>query len=74
MYIAHPFALGAGAIFILAALVIYRRRGREDARHGSQTAVLMLVVGAIMAIYGLGLMEYRPSDGEINRAAARRAQ
>jgi hypothetical protein len=71
MYLAHPFALGAGAVFILAALVIYRRRGREDARHGSQTAVLLLVVGAILGIYGLGLMEYRPSQGEIDRAAAR---
>lgn len=60
MYLAHPFALGAGAVFLVAGIVIYRRRSREDSRHGSQGAVILMVVGAIMAIYGLGLMEYRP--------------
>lgn len=73
MYLAHPFVVGAAAVFILAGLIVYRRRGREDARHGSQGAVILLVVGALMAIYGLGLLEYRPSQGEINRAAARSA-
>jgi len=60
MYLAHPFTLGAGVVFIIAALILYRRRGREDKQHGSQGAVILLVVGAIMAIYGLGLLEYRP--------------
>ena len=71
MWLAHPFTLGAGMVFIVAALILYRRRGREDARHGSQTAVVMLIIGAILAIHGLGLMEYRPSQGEVDRAAAR---
>jgi hypothetical protein len=64
MYLAHPFALGAGAVFLLAGVLIYRRRGREDNQHGSQGAVILLVVGAIMLIYGLGLMEYRPLASE----------
>jgi formate hydrogenlyase subunit 3/multisubunit Na+/H+ antiporter MnhD subunit len=60
MYLAHPFALGAAVVFLVAGIVLYRRRGREDKKHGSQGAVILLVVGAILAIYGLGLMEYRP--------------
>jgi len=60
MWLAHPFALGAGVVFIVAAVLLYRRRGREDSQHGSQGAVILLVVGAILAIYGLGLLEYRP--------------
>jgi hypothetical protein len=61
MYLAHPIPLGAGAVFILAGILIYRRRGREDKDHGSQGAVILLIVGAIMLIYGLGLLEYRPA-------------
>ena len=60
MWLAHPVTLGAGAIFLVAGVVLYRRRGRDDARHGSQGAVILLIVGAIMAIHGLGLLDYRP--------------
>ena len=44
---------------------------REDAKHGSQGAVILIVIGLIVGIHGLGLMEYRPSRGEMERAAAR---
>ena len=37
---------------------------------GSQTAVLLIIVGAIIGVHGLGLMEYRPSEGELARSAA----
>ncbi|HEU0310661.1 MAG TPA: hypothetical protein VFR36_05535 [Sphingomicrobium sp.] len=67
--------VAAAAALIVGAVILYRRRGPEGAaRTGSQTAVLMLIVGLIMAIHGLGLLEYRPSQAEIDRAAARRAQ
>ena len=60
---------------IVGAVILYRRRGAEgEAKTGSQTAVLLLIIGIIMAIHGLGLLEYRPSAGEIDRAAARAAQ
>ena len=36
------------------------RRGKADPNHGSQGAVILIVIGAIMAIHGLGLLEYRP--------------
>lgn len=60
MNLAHPFTLGFGAVLLIAGVVLYRRGGREDPRHGSQGAVLLLVVGAILAIHGMGLLEYRP--------------
>ena len=43
---------------------LYVRRGREDAQHGSQTAVILIFIGVILAIHGLGLLEYRaPESG-----------
>ena len=49
---------------IVGAVILYRRRGAEgEAKTGSQTAVLLLIIGIIMAIHGLGLLEYRPSPG-----------
>jgi hypothetical protein len=56
----------AAAVAILGASVwLYRRNRAVDAGYGSQGAVLLLVVGAIMAIHALGFMEYRPSQGEL---------
>ena len=56
--------LALAAALILAGIWLYRRRGRDDARHGSQGAVILLVIGAIMAIHGLGLLDYRPMGSE----------
>lgn len=43
---------------------LYVRRGRQDKQHGSQTAVILMFIGAILAIHGLGLLEYRaPESG-----------
>ncbi len=52
---------------IVAAVVLYRRRGRDNPNHGSQSAVLVLVVGVVMLIHGLGLLDYRPSPSELAR-------
>ena len=49
---------------IVTAVILYRRRGRDDPNHGSQTAVLLLVLGAIMAIHAFGGLDYRPSPSE----------
>ena len=46
--------LAIAAVLIVGALLLYRRRGKADPRHGSQTAVLMLVIGVIMAIHAVG--------------------
>ena len=55
----------AALALIVGGIILYRKRGRDDPNHGSQSAVLLLVVGAILAIHGLGLLDYRPSPGEV---------
>ncbi len=53
------------AIAILGVAVwLYRRRASHD-RYGSQGAVLLLAVALIMAIHALGLLDYRPSESEL---------
>lgn len=60
--------LAAAVLLIAGGIVLYRRRGRADPQHGSQTAVLLLVVGIILAIHGTGQLEYHPSAAEIEAA------
>ena len=56
--------LAIAAALIIGGVYLYRRRGREDPRQGSQGAVILLLVGVIVAIHGLGLLEYRPMGSE----------
>ena len=51
-------------IFAVAAVWLYRRRDKSDG-YGSQGAVLLLVVAAIMGIHALGGLDYHPSEGEL---------
>ena len=56
------------AALIIGAVILYRRRGAEgEARTGSQTAVILLIIGLIVAVHGFGLMEYRPSASELGQ-------
>jgi hypothetical protein len=55
------------AALIVGAVILYRRRAREDSRHGSQGAVLLLFIGIILLIHGSGLLEYRPSAAELEQ-------
>ena len=62
----------AVALALLAVGVfLYRRRDRTDS-YGSQGAVILFVVGAIVAIHALRLMEYRPgsADADMLRSQA----
>jgi hypothetical protein len=52
--------LVAAALFALGVWQ-YRRRSAEDPNHGSQGAVILFVIAALIAMHGLGLFEYRPS-------------
>lgn len=52
------------ALLIGAGIWLQVRSKREDANHGSQGAVILMAIGAIMAIHGLGLLEYRPMESE----------
>jgi hypothetical protein len=54
---------------LAAALIVgggwLQLRGRRiDRNHGSQGAVILIVIGIILAIHGLGLLEYRPMGSE----------
>jgi hypothetical protein len=55
--------LAAGVVLFVAGVVIYRRRDASDT-YGSQGAVLLFVVAAIMAIHALGGLDYHPSAAE----------
>ena len=48
------------AALIVGGVLLYQRRGPVGQhRSGSQGAVLLMAIGAILAIHGLGLLEYR---------------
>ena len=56
--------LAVAVVLIAAAVVLYRRRAPNDGGYGSQGAVIVLVVGVIMAIHALGGLDYHPSKAE----------
>ena len=65
--------VAVAAVLIGAGIWRQVRTRRTSPNRGSQTAVILIAVGALVAVHGLGLMEYRPSQGELDRAAARRS-
>jgi hypothetical protein len=56
-------ALAAAAF----GLGVWQYRRRHPGGYGSQSAVLLFAVAALLAIHGLGLMEYRPSAAELGQ-------
>lgn len=72
MTTAQIIELAVAAALIIVAVRQYVRRSREGSRYGSQSAVFLLLVGALIAMHGLGLFNYRPSQSEIDHAQARR--
>ncbi len=48
------------AVLVIAGIVAFRR-------DGSQGAVILFIVAALIAIHGLGLMHYRPLPSETGR-------
>lgn len=56
------------AVVLFAAGVWqYRRRAADGSSYGSQGAVLLFAVAVLLAIHGLGLLEYRPSAAELGQ-------
>ena len=55
--------LAAAVVLLVAGVYFYRRRGKTDS-YGSQGAVILFVIAAIMAIHAFGLLDYRPSAAE----------
>ncbi len=55
--------LAAAVVLLGGAIFFYQRRDKSDS-YGSQGAVIMLVVAAIMGAHALGLFNYHPSKAE----------
>lgn len=64
MTTAQILELAFAAALLVGGVYLYRRRGREDPSQGSHAAVILLMVGALVAIHALGLLEYRPMGSE----------
>lgn len=62
--------VAVAALLIGAGVWRQVKTRRTSPNRGSQTAVILIAVGAIVGIHGLGLMEYRPSESEIARRTA----
>ena len=62
-----------GAAIALAGVWLYRRRPSaagadgNDGQYGSQGAVILFVIAAIVLIHGLGWLEYHPSAAELGQ-------
>lgn len=55
--------LAVAVVLLVVGVVLYRRRDAGDS-YGSQGAVILFVVAAIMAIHALRLLEYHPTPAE----------
>ena len=65
MSVGAMIEIAIGIALLVAAVVIYRKSAKEDGNYGSQGAVLLLIVSAILLIHGFGGLEYRPSSSEL---------
>ena len=55
------------AALLVGGIWLYRRNTPVDGGYGSQGAVILFVIAAILFIHGFGLLEYRPSASELGR-------
>ena len=67
MTTAQIIEIAVGLALLGLAVWLYRRPAPEDGRSDTQGAVLLLVIAALLLIHGLGLMDYRPTAGELGR-------
>ena len=63
--------LAAAVVLLGLGLWMYRTRKAADQGYGSQGAVILFVVAAIMGAHALGAMDYHPSKGELDAMKAR---
>ena len=62
--------LAAAVAMLVAGIYFYRRRDKSDS-YGSQGAVILFVIAAIMGIHALGGLDYHPSSAEAEMAGRR---
>ena len=65
MSVGAMIEIAVGVALLAAAIWLYRKGAREDGQYGSQGAVLLLIVAAILLIHGFGGLDYRPSESEL---------
>jgi hypothetical protein len=63
--------LAAAVVLVALGIWLYRARKAADQGYGSQGAVILLVVAAIMGIHALGGLDYHPSQGELDAIKGR---
>ena len=63
--------LAAAVVILGTGVWLYRRNAPVDQGYGSQGAVILFAIAAIMGIHALGGLEYRPSASELDAAKAR---
>ena len=69
MTTARIIELAVAVVILAAGLWLYRRRVATDTgadAYGSQGAVILFVIAAIMGAHALGAMDYRPSQSELD--------
>jgi hypothetical protein len=62
--------LAAAVVIVAVGIWLYRRPKGPDG-YGSQGAVILLVIAAIMAIHALGGLDYHPTQAEADYVKAR---
>jgi hypothetical protein len=63
--------LAAAVILLAAGIWLYRRNKAADQSYGSQGAVVLFVIAAIMAVHALGGLDYHPTKAEADYFRAR---
>jgi hypothetical protein len=62
--------LAAAVVILGLGVWLYRRRARagsaDGGGYGSQGAVILFVIAAIMGIHALGGLDYRPTQSELD--------
>ena len=66
MTVARMIELAAAVAIFGFGVWLYRARNSADEGYGSQGAVLLFVVAAIMGIHALGGLDYHPSESELD--------
>lgn len=70
MTIGRAIELAVAVLLLVAGVVLYRRRDGSDS-YGSQGAVLLFAVAAMVAVHALHLMDYHPTQAEADLMRSR---